>query len=129
MCPQKIALLTDSCADIAPELAAENHIYVVPLRILCSDGEYQDGVNIFNTDIYRYLQAGELPKTSLPSTEDFGKVMEQIIADFLAEVVHKGFGGNEHVARGFFGELTDKAQLLGGVHKVARSSVTDIELS
>lgn len=39
MCPQKIALLTDSCADLAPAVAEENHIYIVPLRILCADGE------------------------------------------------------------------------------------------
>ena len=51
MTPQKIALLTDSCADLSPELAAENHVYVVPLRILCADGEYLDGVNIRGEDI------------------------------------------------------------------------------
>ena len=39
MYPQKIALLTDSCADLTPRLAEENHVYIVPLRILCSDGE------------------------------------------------------------------------------------------
>ena len=37
MPPQKIALLTDSCADLTPRLVAENHIPVVPLRILCAD--------------------------------------------------------------------------------------------
>lgn len=40
MTPQKIALLTDSCADLSPQLAAENQVFVVPLRILCKDGEY-----------------------------------------------------------------------------------------
>ena len=34
MTPQKIALLTDSCADLSPQLAAENLVFVVPLRIL-----------------------------------------------------------------------------------------------
>lgn len=43
MTPQKIALLTDSCADLSPQLAAENQVFVVPLRILCKDGEYRDG--------------------------------------------------------------------------------------
>ena len=51
MIPQKIALLTDSCADLSPRLAEENHIYRVPLRILCADGEYSDGVDIFGGDI------------------------------------------------------------------------------
>ena len=45
MTPQKIALLTDSCADLSPQLAAENQVFVVPLRILCKDGEYRDGVD------------------------------------------------------------------------------------
>ena len=61
MIPQKIALLTDSCADLSPRLAEENHIYRVPLRILCADGEYSDGVDIFGRDIYARLRAGELP--------------------------------------------------------------------
>ena len=34
MYPRKIAILTDSCADLSPQLAEENHIFVVPLRIL-----------------------------------------------------------------------------------------------
>ena len=37
MNPQKIALLTDSCADLSPRMIEENHIFVVPLRILCQD--------------------------------------------------------------------------------------------
>ena len=49
--PQKIALLTDSCADLSPKLAKDNHIYIVPLRSLCADGEYADGVTIRSTDI------------------------------------------------------------------------------
>ena len=81
MSPQKIALLTDSCADISPELARQHHIYVVPLRILCKDGEYQDGVDIRNTDIYERLRSGELPKTSLPSTEEIGKLVRQVLED------------------------------------------------
>ena len=39
MNPQKIALLTDSCADLSLRMIEENHIFVVPLRILCQDGE------------------------------------------------------------------------------------------
>ena len=81
MLPQKIALLTDSCADISPELAKENHIFMVPLRILCADGEYLDGVSIRAADIYRRLRAGELPQTSLPAGEDIGKALRQIVTE------------------------------------------------
>ena len=78
MTPQKIALLTDSCADLSPELAKENHIFVVPLRILCADGEYLDGVNIRGSDIYARLRAGELPQTSLPAAEEIGRLLARV---------------------------------------------------
>ena len=71
MIPTKIALLTDSSADLRWEEARENNIFFVPLRILCQDGEYLDGVDIRGQDIYQRLRSGELPQTSLPRVEDF----------------------------------------------------------
>lgn len=62
MIPTKIALLTDSSADLRWEEARENNIFFVPLRILCQDGEYLDGVDIRGQDIYRRLRSGELPR-------------------------------------------------------------------
>lgn len=103
MTPQKIALLTDSCADLSPELAAENHIYIVPLRILCADGEYADGVNIHSTDIYRRLKAGELPQTSLPSAESVGAVLEEIQGagydGVIAVMLSSGLSGTYNLVR------------------------------
>ena len=63
MIPTKIALLTDSSADLRWEEARENNIFFVPLRILCQDGEYLDGVDIRGQDIYRRLRSGQLPHT------------------------------------------------------------------
>jgi len=101
--PQKIALLTDSCADLSPRLAAENHIYIVPLRILCADGEYSDGVDIHSADIYRRLKAGELPQTSLPSGEDIEKTLRQIVVDgydgVVAVMLSSGLSGTYNLVR------------------------------
>lgn len=103
MVPQKIALLTDSCADLSPQLAAENHIYMVPLRILCADGEYADGVNIFGKDIYARLRAGELPQTSLPSGEEIEKILRQIVMDgydgVVAVMLSGGLSGTYNLVR------------------------------
>ena len=79
--PKKIALLTDSCSDISPADLAHYNIYVVPLRILCEDGEYSDGVDITSRDIYRRLENGELPKTSLPTAGDINAVFDKIAAE------------------------------------------------
>lgn len=103
MVPQKIALLTDSCADLSPKLAAENHIYMVPLRILCADGEYADGVNIFGKDIYARLHAGELPQTSLPAGEEIEKILRQIVMDgydgVVAVMLSGGLSGTYNLVR------------------------------
>ena len=103
MAPQKIALLTDSCADLSPRLAAENHIYIVPLRILCADGEYSDGVDIFAGDIYARLKAGELPQTSLPSGEDIERTLRQIVMDgydgVVAVMLSSGLSGTYNLVR------------------------------
>lgn len=62
---QKIALLTDSCADIPQTLLRQYNIAVVPLKLIFSDGEYADGVDITPDEVYRRLPA-EIPKTTLP---------------------------------------------------------------
>ena len=103
MIPQKIALLTDSCADLPSRLLEENHIFVIPLRILCADGEYADGVDIRNEDVYRRLHAGELPQTSLPKGEDIGRVLHQIQAEgydgIVAVMLSSGLSGTFNLVR------------------------------
>lgn len=103
MHPQKIAILTDSCADLSPRLAEENPIFIVPLRILCADGEYLDGVNIRGGDIYARLRAGELPQTSLPAGEDIAKALRQIVAEgydgVIAVMLSGGLSGTYNLVR------------------------------
>ena len=103
MIPQKIALLTDSCADIAPELAERYHIFVVPLRILCADGEYLDGVNIRSEDVYRRLRAGELPQTSLPAAVEIEKLLTRIVEEgydgVIAVMLSGGLSGTFNLLR------------------------------
>ena len=101
--PKKIALLTDSCADLAPQAAEENQIHIVPLRIRCADGEYRDGVDIRAADIYARLRAGELPQTSLPSLEDVGRVLEQVeeagYDGVVAVMLSSGLSGTYNLLR------------------------------
>ena len=103
MAPRKIALLTDSCADLSPQLAEENHIHVVPLRIRCADGEYRDGVDISAADIYRRLRSGELPKTSLPTGEDIEALFDRLAAEgydgVVAVMLSGGLSGTYNLTR------------------------------
>lgn len=103
MTPKKIALLTDSSADLRwAEVQADN-IFFVPLRILCQDGEYLDGVNIGGQDIYKRLHNGELPQTSLPRMEDFSAKLHEIFAmgfdGVIAVMLSSGLSGTYNLAR------------------------------
>ena len=103
MTPTKIALLTDSSADLRWESARENNIFFVPLRILCRDGEYLDGVNIGGQDVYRRLHNGELSQTSLPRVEDFSAKLNEIFSlgydGVIAVMLSSGLSGTYNLAR------------------------------
>lgn len=101
--PEKIALLTDSCADLSRELCAGKPIYMVPLRVRCKDREYEDGVNIFASDVYKRLKKGELPKTSLPLGESIEKLFDRIKKDGYEKVIainlSSGLSGTANMVR------------------------------
>lgn len=71
---QKIAILTDSAADLTPELLKEYNIHSAPFRIIYSDGEYEDGVTITPEELFKSLDK-EIPTTSLPSVETIDNIL------------------------------------------------------
>ena len=103
MIPKRIALLTDSCADLPADLAAEYRIRVVPLRILCADGEYLDGETIRGPEVCARLRAGELPQTSLPAADDYIRALRGIVAagydGVVAVTLSGGLSGTYNLVR------------------------------
>ena len=85
--PEKIALLTDSTADLTAGMRAGKPIYTVPLKIICPDGEFSDGVDIFAQDVYDRLHRGELPRTSLPEGGAVSDALDRIRADGYEKVI------------------------------------------
>lgn len=109
--PKRIALLTDSCSDMPAEKALEKGIYVVPLRILCNDIEYLDGVNIFNKDIYDFQEKGKMLKTSLPSGSAVINTLDRIAADgydgVIAVMLSSGLSGTYNFVKMLAEERND----------------------
>lgn len=101
--PEKIALLTDSTADLTPAMREGKPIYVVPLKIRCDDGEFSDGVDIFAQDVYDRLRRGELPRTSLPEGGVVSDTLNQIRADgyekVIAVMLSGGLSGTYNLVR------------------------------
>lgn len=101
--PDKIALLTDSTADLSPAMRKGKAIYVVPLKILCPDGEFSDGVDISAKDVYKRLRRGELPRTSLPEGGVVSDTFDRIRADgyekVIALMLSSGLSGTYNMVR------------------------------
>lgn len=83
---EKIAIMTDSTSDIPREILEQYDIKVVPLRIIYSDGEYRDQVDITSKEIYERLPE-EVPSTSLPAPGDVLQLFEQIKQEGFTHVL------------------------------------------
>ena len=93
----KIALLTDSTANLPVELVAKHDIHVVPLKIQWGDDSLIDGVTISSDAFYARLETDPLiPTTSQPSMMDFLQMYEKLAADYdsiLVMLIASGISG------------------------------------
>lgn len=73
---EKIALITDSACDLSIDFTKKNNIKMVPFKIIFSDRDYDDGIDITPQMLYDALPK-EIPSTSLPSIEKFSSALEE----------------------------------------------------
>ncbi len=85
----RIAVVTDSTADLPPELAAAAEITVVPLWVRFGAAEYRHGVDITTAEFWeRLLAAGsDIPTTAAPAPGVFRDVFEACFAAGAEAVV------------------------------------------
>lgn len=83
---QKIALLVDSGIDIPKKTREQYNMYSVSLKIIYQEREYSDGVDISAEEVYSRLSQ-EIPKTSLPSTEEILQKFDEIKSDGYEKVL------------------------------------------
>jgi DegV family protein with EDD domain len=93
---EKIALLTDSACDIEEDIIDKYDINVLPFRIIYSDREYVDKVEISPAEIYDNMKR-EIPKSSMPSMNDVEKIYEKLEREnythVIAVVISSGLSG------------------------------------
>ncbi len=79
---KKIALVTDSTADLTPELIEQYDIKTIPLNINFGDETIKDN-QITPAEFYSRLETSPtLPKTSQPSPEEFGELYNKLLEDY-----------------------------------------------
>ena len=92
----KIALITDTTSDLSRETIEKYNIHVLPFRIIYSDREYLDNVDITPQEVYSNMKT-EVPTSSLPSMKDmeelFLKLEEQGYTHAITITLSTGLSG------------------------------------
>lgn len=83
---QKIALITDSACDLDLDTLKENNINLLPLRIIYSNGDYRDRIDISPQEVYDNLEK-EVPKTSLPSAQETEEILNKLEEEGYTHVI------------------------------------------
>lgn len=93
---EKIAIVTDSTADVEEDIVKKYNIKVLPLRIIYKDREYLDRVTITPKEVYDNMDK-EIPSTSLPSMEDmenlYAKLKNEGYTHIIAILISSGISG------------------------------------
>ena len=112
---KKIALVTDSTADLTDELQKELNVHVIPLKVRFGTAEFHDH-ELTAEDFYRRLAAdGPFPQTSQPSPEDFLHLYRKLLVDHDAVLsVHlsANLSGTLNAAALAKAELEGKVELI-----------------
>lgn len=86
----RVALVTDSAADLPETIAERHNLHIVPVRVNLDDCDYLDKVGLSTAAFYqRMAVAEELPRTSQPPPGDFRRVFEFLGAHHV-EVLYVG---------------------------------------
>jgi DegV family protein with EDD domain len=84
---ERIAVVTDSAANLPPDVAERHGIHVVPLTIVWGDETFLDGVDMTPQEFYARLGADDLPvSTSAPTPEQVLKVIDGLSGEVDAIV-------------------------------------------
>ncbi len=121
-----ITIVTDSTADLSPELIERFGIVVVPLQVNHSGKSYLDGITIHTPELFQIVEeSGVLPTTSAPSVGAFAEVFSQSgdiiyigISTELSSTVHDATIAAEETAPGRV-QVIDSLNLSTGIGLLA----------
>ncbi len=74
-----VGIITDSVADLSPQIVAELGISVVPISVRFGAEVYRDGIDITPDQFYEKLKTSKVfPNTSVPSPAEFIQVYDKL---------------------------------------------------
>ncbi|MCU0487678.1 MAG: DegV family protein [Anaerolineales bacterium] len=83
-----IAIVTDSTADIPPDLAAQYQVHIVPNLMVIAGKSYEDGAGISREEFYRRLPGmKEIPTTATASAGTYEALYESLLNQGAKHVI------------------------------------------
>jgi DegV family protein with EDD domain len=111
-----IKIVVDSTAGIEKKFVIENNLTVVPLKILFSDEEYQEGFPGEYDSFYQKIEeTKEFPKTSLPSPALFNKVFSDLTKngdEVICITISSSLSGTYNSAKVASEDFSDKVSVI-----------------
>ena len=109
-----IGIVTDSSCDLPYHFIKENHIHVIPLKLIFGDKTFLDKVNISPVEFYdKLVTSPHHPTTSQPAVADVLKIYEKVIPRYQAILsIHL-----PQVVSGTF-QTIEKASQMSGSEKI-----------
>ncbi len=117
----KIALVTDSTADLTKEMQKELNVHVIPLKLRFAEEEFKDGEITPEQFYARLANSSVLPQTSQPSPDEFIRFYQRLLAEY-DEIL------SIHLSSGLSGTLNSahlaKENLPGKIHLVDSRTIS-----
>ncbi len=110
-----VRIVTDSVADLPPQVVNELGITVVPLNVRFGTEVYRDGVDLTAEQFYdRFVHSQTMPVTSVPSPGTFAEVYDKLAEEtdeILAIIVSAKLSGTYEVALQSIGLMKRKCRV------------------
>lgn len=79
----KIGIVTDSGCDLGKEKYEKLNINVIPLKVIFSDKEYLDGIDLTNKEFFlKLIENPQFPHTSQITPYEYSKVFENLLKKY-----------------------------------------------
>jgi DegV family protein with EDD domain len=110
-----VKVVTDSIADLPPQIIAELGITVIPINLRFGEKVYRDGVDMTSEQFYRELaRSKHLPVTSVPAPVTFATAYDRLAAEtdeILVVAVSAKLSGTYEVALQSIGLMKCKCRV------------------
>ncbi len=110
-----VRVVTDSVADLPPQVVEELGITIIPLNVRFGEEVYRDGIDLTNEQFYQRLTTSKiLPVTSVPSPGTFAEAYDKLAEEtdeILAIILSSKLSGTYEVARQSIGLMKRKCRV------------------